>query len=83
MADRQLTGDARARLEAAGMERGDRATPGPDSRRDDRPPSSREGGNADAGRTSGGGSLGHAPPEDVNDAAPMRNNVPREKNGRT
>jgi hypothetical protein len=32
------------------------------------------GGATDAGRTSGGGSSGHKAPDDVNEAAPIRNN---------
>jgi hypothetical protein len=79
MAVRQLTRDAREELEAAGMDRGDRATPGPGPRPEERPASSGRGEASHAGRTSGGGSLGHTPPDEVNDAAPMRNTVPRER----
>ena len=78
MADRQLTRDARDQLAAVGRDRGDRATPGPAPARDG-PAGRDQDSGTDAGRTSGGGSLGHAPPDEVNKAAPMRNNVPREE----
>jgi hypothetical protein len=44
------------------------------------PRPSRRPGISDAGRTSGGGSLGHVQPDDVEREGPLRNNAERREN---
>lgn len=75
MTERVLTQDSREQLGGADTEQGRRRDPG--ARPHDEggaPPSPRDRGVSDAGRTSGGGSLGHRQPDDVENEGPIRNN---------